>query len=82
MVLIRKKHIFRFCPTFDMLCLNVCPLQKYKKHLCCNLLWVPTQFDWTMNRLNKSESGIFTPSVISLLLKDLLFQSLVTTKIF
>ena len=36
-----------FCPTFDMLYLNVLNVQKCKKHLCCNLFWVPTQFDWT-----------------------------------
>ena len=44
-----KFHIFRFCPTFDMLYLNVYHVQKCKKHLCCNLFWVPTQFDWTIS---------------------------------
>ena len=43
-----KFHIFRFYPTFDMLHLNVYLVQKCKKHLCCNLFWVPTQFDWTI----------------------------------
>ena len=42
-----KFHIFQFCRTFDMLYLNVYLVQKCKKHLCCNLFWVPTQFDWT-----------------------------------
>ena len=32
-----KKSKFRFCPTFDMSYWNVYPLQKCKKHLCCNL---------------------------------------------
>ena len=31
-----------------MLHLNVYLVQKCKKHLCCNLFWVPTQFDWTI----------------------------------
>ena len=42
-----KFRIFRFCPIFDMLYLNVYLVQKCKKHLCCNLFWVRTQFDWT-----------------------------------
>ena len=32
-----------------MLYLNVYLVQKCKKHLCCNLFWVPTQFDWTIS---------------------------------
>ena len=36
-----KKKYFRFCPTFDMLYLNICTQQNAKnKHLCCNLFWV------------------------------------------
>ena len=31
-----------------MLYLNVYLVQKCTKHLCCNLVWVPTQFDWTI----------------------------------
>ena len=34
-----------------MLYLNVYLVQKCKKHLCCNLFWVPTQFDWTTSYL-------------------------------
>ena len=40
--------LVKFCPTFDMLYLNVYLVQKCKKQLCCNLFWVPTQFDWTI----------------------------------
>ena len=43
-----KFRIFRFCPTFDMLHLKVNLVQKCKRHLCCNLFWDPTQFDWTI----------------------------------
>ena len=45
-----KFHILRFCPTFDMLYLNVYLVQKCKKKNKKNkrnLFWVPTQFDWT-----------------------------------
>ena len=44
-----KFHILRFCPTFDSLYLNAYLVQKCKKkkYLCCNLFWVPMQFDWT-----------------------------------
>ena len=46
-----KFHIFRFHPTFSMLSRKVVSLQKYKKHLCCNLFWVSQKylyFDWAM----------------------------------
>ena len=35
-----------------MIHLNVNHVQKCKKHLCCNLFWVPTQFDWTNIKSN------------------------------
>ena len=43
-----KFHIFRFRSTFNILYLKVSLVQKCKKHLCYNLFWVPTQFDWTI----------------------------------
>ena len=36
-----KFRIFQFCPTFDMLYLNVYLVQKCKKHLCCICFRLP-----------------------------------------
>ena len=44
----KSNFIFSILSYFDMLYLNDYLVQKCEKHLCCNLFWLSTHFDWTI----------------------------------